>query len=309
MSEENILNSEAPDGSIMEQTAQAEAPQAAPVESEAASNVNESSWYSEDYADLIESKGFQSADDVLKSYKNLEALTGNSVRIPSADASDEAKADFYEKIKDLDGVLIRDSEDFYDRLGRPEEASQYKFDEVIEPELYNAVPGLHEELDDFQHLAHEVGLTNEQAAKLVQMRMDTLENQQEAIAAHRTAAEQALKEKWGSDYDNRLNSARQVIKIFSEKHGDAVNELVNSAAGNNPALLDMLSELGASYKEGNHIGMQDAQFGLTPEMAQAKIAEKRADRGFLEAYQDEMHPGHKQAINELQKLYQIANGG
>lgn len=279
--------------------------QTAPVEVSAAA-TNE--WYSEDYADLIESKGFKTADDVLKSYKNLEAMTGNSVRIPSEDASPEAKADFYEKIKDLDGVLIKDSDDFYNKLGRPEDATGYDFGEVIDGEMYGSVPNLDAELTDFQHIAHEAGLTNEQAAKLVEMRMSTIEAQQEALEAQKAASEQSLKKHWGADYDNRLASARQVVKIYGEKYGDTINQLVNSAAGNNPALLDMLSELGSMYKEKNHEGMQSNQFGMTPEMAQAKIAEMRADRGFLAAYQDDMHPGHREAVSKLQKLYQLANG-
>ena len=300
MSEDNMLNSSeeaaAPEG--------AQAPEAA----QAATNTNEASWYSEDFSDLIESKGFKSADDVLKSYKNLEAMTGNSVRIPSDDASPEAKAEFLEKIKDMDEILIKGSEDFYTKLGRPEDSSEYDFKDVIEQDLYANVPGLDAELQDFQSIAHEAGLTNEQASKLVDMRMKTIEQQQAALDQQRESAEQQLKKQWGSDFDNRLAAAKQVVKIYGEKHGDAVNQLVNSAAGNNPVLLDMLSELGEMYKEKKHTGMQGQNFGLTPEMAQAKIAEKRADRGFLKAYQDSMDPGHKAAVEEMQRLYALANG-
>ena len=85
-------------------------------------------------------------------------------------------------------------------------------------------------------------------------------------------------------------------------------ELVNSPAGNNPVLLQMLSELAGSYKEKGHTGAQSVQFGMTPEGALSKIADKKADRGFMEAWGDAMHPTHKQAVAELTSLYELANG-
>lgn len=270
--------------------------------------VNVPAWYSEDFAELVEKKGFKSADDALKSYKNLESMVGNSVRIPSEDASPEAKAEFLEKIKDVEGILLKNDENLYGKLGRPESSDGYNLEEIIDRELFNSMPTLADELDDFKELAFEAGLSKEQASKLVDMRMRTLKSFTEEHLKNREAAEGALRKSWGSDYDNRLAAAKQVIKIYGEKYGDHVTQLVNSPAGNNPALLNMLSELGEMYKEKKHEGMSGSHFGMTPDMAAAKIHEKRSDVGFLKAYNDDRHPGHKQAIAEMERLYRIANG-
>lgn len=251
---------------------------------------------------------FKSVEDLAKSYSNLQKMVGNSVRIPSADASIEAKQDFYAKIKDVDGVVIKGSEDFYDRIGRPKAADEYKLADVVDQELFNTVPELNNELDGFKNIAHEIGLTDEQAQKLVSMRVNTLKAQTENMVKDREVAEAALKKQWGQDYENRLDAAKQVAKIYAEKHGDSFKNLINSSIGNNPALINMMAELAVVYKEQGHTGMSSAQFGMTPAMAQAKIMEKRADRGFMKAYNDDFDPGHKKAVDELRKLYEIASG-
>jgi hypothetical protein len=277
-------------------------------ESPASTNVDFMDLMSEEVKSLGNIKDFKSIDDFGKSYAELQKLVGNSIRIPSVDASPEAKADFYEKIRDVDGVLIKGDEKLLNKLGKPETADEYEFQNVIPPELIETNPQINNELDDFKSIAHDIGLTKEQAAKLAEMRLKTLEQQEQAISAQRDAAEVELKKIWGNDYQNRLEGAKNVLKIYSEKYKDSVSDLINSTAGNNPAFLNMLSELASMYKEKGHEGMSGTNFGLTPEMAQTKIAEKRSDRGFMEAYNSVHHPRHSIAVAELQKLYAIANG-
>lgn len=307
-SAEPVQQTEAPtventtvESSAPETTATAETNQVKPAE------VSFIETISEDLRAQGNLKDFNSVDDLAKSYVNLQRMVGNSVRIPPEDASPEAKKEFLDKIKDIDGILLKDDENLFNKLGRPETADQYKFEEIIAKDLADTVPSLYEEVDDFKQIAHEIGLTNEQAAKLVEMRMNTLKGSQENMQLAREDAEAKLKEMWGQDFNNRLDAAKQVAKIYSEKYGDEMQALINSPAGNNPVILNMMAELASMYKEQGHIGVQTAQFGMTPEMARQKIADKRADSGFMQAYTDDMHPGHKQAVAELQKLYSIVH--
>jgi len=274
---------------------------------EASPAVTNETWYSDDYSTLVESKGFKSADDALKSYMNLEKLQGNSVRIPSEDASPEAKEDFLNKLKDIDGVLVKSDDKFLEKLGRPEKSEDYSFEESLKEEILKDMPSIHDELDDFKSIAHEAGLTNEQANALVKMRMDAVEKGIEAKTVEYEEGSKKLKEMWGTDYENRAEAAKMMISKLEKKYGDDVNSLCGQS-GYNPVLMHMFAELAQSYQEKGHEGMSKATFGMTPEQATDKIAEKRADRGFLEAYQDETHPGHRKAVDDLQKLYAIANG-
>jgi hypothetical protein len=72
--------------------------------------------------------------------------------------------------------------------------------------------------------------------------------------------------------------------------------------------LNILSELAVIHKEKGHEGMSGSQFGTTPDEALQKISDKRADPGFMKAYHDDVHPGHKQAVEEMKRLYALANG-
>lgn len=281
-------------------------PEASPIEEVKPAPVEFGTSVSEEYKDLVATKGFQSTDDALKAYVNLEAMVGNSVRIPSDDASPEAKNEFLNKIKDIEGILIKDSDDFYTKLGRPETSDAYKFE--IEQTRVNQVPGLSEDLAEFQTKAHELGLTQEQASALVDMRIQGMTQSEESLIAERDASVDALKKTWGNDYDNRLKGVATVLENLKGQYGDALTELVESPAGNNVAFLQMTSELAAMYAEKGHKGLSKADFGMTPELAHAKISEKRADSGFMSAYGDPFHAGHKTAVTEMTKLYQLASG-
>lgn len=311
---DNILNSETTVTEQQAEVQQAEV-QATPevkVESPAATNqVSLQDLVSDEYRAVVEGKGFKDVNDVIKSYSNLERMVGNSVRIPPADASPEARAEFLNKIKDVDGVIVKpmgeeSKDEFLTKLGRPESADGYDLQDVVSAELAGRVPSLHAELDDFKKIAHDIGLNQEQAKKLVEMRMSTLKQMDEQQNLVRSESEKVLHQLWGQDFDNRLNAAKQTAKIYSEKHPEAMAELINGPTGNNPALLSMLAELGGTFKEKGHVGMQATSFGLTPGEALSKIADKKADPGFMKAYMDDKHVGHKKAVDEITKLYSIA---
>lgn len=275
---------------------------------ETTSQANLLDHISEDLRGQANLNDFKDVNDLAKSYVNLQRMVGNSVRIPAADATEEARQEFLDKVKDVDGILLKNDEGLYNKLGRPEAADGYTLDEVVNQEMVNKVPGLNEEVNDFKTFAHEIGLTNEQAQKLVQYQVGNIENavqdQEQAVAD----AQASLQKLWGQEYNNRLAAAKQMASIMREKHGDAVDALINSSAGNNPVVLDMLSEMAQTYKEKGHAGVQQTAFGMTPDMALGKIAEKKADIGFHKALYDDTHPGHKKAVDELTKLYAIANG-
>lgn len=253
-------------------------------------------------------KDFKSADDLAKSYVEMSRMVGNSVRMPSVDSSPEARKDFLDKIKDIDGVLLKDDEKLFDKLGRPETADGYKLEELIPEEYRSEDLSVMPEIQDFKSIAHEIGLTDAQAKRLVEMRMGSIQAMDADQQAKAEAAQAELHKIWGQDFDNRLSAARQVAKIYSEKYGDHMDSLINSPVGNNPAFLNILSELASVYKEKGHDKMSNTEFGTTPEMAKAKITEKESDRGFMEAYLNRDHPGHAKAVADMRKLHQLSLG-
>lgn len=269
---------------------------------EAVTNTDFLSSISDEYKASGNIKDFKDINQMAKSYIELQKMVGNSVRIPPKDASEEARQEFLNKLKDVDGVILKSDEKLFDKLGRPATPEEYKLSETVREDLRAAFKP---EVDAFQNTAHKIGLSSEQAKQLLDMRMSELASAEAKALESRTKSTEALKTLWGQDYDNRLNAAKQVVSIYGEKFGDDVAALVNSPAGNNPALLHMLSELASVYKEKGHEGMSGTDLGVTPDMARSKISEKRRDIGFMKAYNNAKDPAHDKAVQELEGLYRL----
>lgn len=277
----------------------------APIEHTPVAETNQpSSWISEDLKNQSNLKDFSNPDDLAKSYLELQKMVGNSVRIPSEDASEEAKQAFLDKIKGVDGVLYKNDPDFYSRLGKPESPDQYRFTEKLDADLIETVPGITDELGHFQEIAHKLNLTTEQAQGLVDMRLSTLKESQLRDAKAYEAGQAQLKEMWGADYENRLDAAKQVAKIYSDKYGDAMNELLNSSARNNPMVINMMAELASLYKEQGHVGAQTVKFGITPSEALQQAKDMRENKNH--PVNNPQHPEHQAAVAKMKELYSIA---
>lgn len=276
------------------------------TDSPAVTNEETNNWLSSELREQSNLGDFKTADDLAKSYVELQRMVGNSVRIPAEDASSEALKSFRDKIKDVKGIILEDDKDLYSKLGRPETAEDYKLDTKVPSEYFDAIPGLSDDITAFAKVAHESGLNTAQTEAMINMRLAEVKTQIDQETAQIEQSEVDLKKLWGTEYGARLESAQKVAKIYQEKYGDSVSDLINSPAGNNPAFLSMLNDLAGMHKEQGHQGMSGAQFGITPEIAKNKIAEKKSDEGFLKAYQDDMHPGHSRAVAEIAKLYNIA---
>src|SRR5574343_475157 len=142
-----------------------EAPAVEAPATQAAPSVSLQDIISPDLLNTSNLKNFKSADDLAKSYVELQRMVGNSVRIPGADATPEAKKEFLDKIKDLDGVLLKDDPALLDKLGRPAAPEEYAFE--LPEGVLDIDPSINSEVEEFKKVAHELGLTKEQAAKSV----------------------------------------------------------------------------------------------------------------------------------------------
>ena len=272
--------------------------------------VIEPSWrdsLSEDLKGDSSIQDIKDLDGLVKSYKSAQTMLGSSVRIPSDDASPEAKAEFYSKLADIPGITkLPDSNDpesvnqFYNQLGRPENADGYKlnFEEGVEIDETS--------LNGFKELAHSIGLTNEQANKLAEFEATRYKDYNENLAEARQSAESVLKDQWGNDYDNRLSGAKEVMKMYGEKYPDAVQDLVNGPAGNNPAFLSMLSELYGSLKESGTISPSSSNlnYGMSSEDAKMQIQDIMENSSH--AYFNDSDPNHKEAVSKMSKLFNAA---
>ena len=249
---------------------------------------------------------FKDVSSLAKSYVSAQRMLGNSVRIPSEDASAEDHTKFYEKLQSVPGVvkLPEDSDSeawgqVYNRLGRPENPDGYK----IEPP--EGVPVDHTFVDNFKKTAHEIGLTNKQVQALTQWETERTTQYYEALQQQKEYGEAQLREKWGDDYSNRIKGAKAAAKLLGEKYPEAVAELVNGPSGNNPALLEILSNHYQNLQEEGHVGdVSSIQYGTSSEEAKMQIEEITSNQ--QHPYFNASDPEHDAAVQKVQRLYRIA---
>jgi hypothetical protein len=253
-------------------------------------------------------KNIKDLGSLAKSYVSAQRMLGSSVRIPGPDASEEVKADFYNKVGSIPGVVkLPDPNDkasvdaFYEKLGRPKTADEYvvkvpeEIAAYIEPEKVNG----------FKQLAHNLGLNKQQTEALTGFYMSNTQADIQRMAAQKNNTEAELKQVWGADYDARLNAAKDVARHFSAKFPNEVTELVNSPAGRNKVFLMMAAELGKSYKESGVIqGDSNINFGLTPDEAKARIAEMRNNKAH-DVHSDDPRK-REAAVEKMNQLYKAA---
>jgi len=250
--------------------------------------------------------GFKDLAGLAKSYVDTKAMVGNSIRIPTDEAGDEQMTDFYGKLADVKGVMRKPDESntdamnsYYNSMGRPEASDGYDFG-IPEGTQYDEGG-----MSEFKDLAHEMGLTNAQASKLIQYEMKRGESQIENYNTSMVGHEETLRKTWGNEYDNKLATAKRAAAVYGEKYPDAVRELVEGPAGNNPALLIMLSEIGKQFKETGAVGnIESRHFGVSSEEAIQKISDIKMNAAH--AYNDINHPEHDAASEAMSRLYRAA---
>tara|TARA_R110002012_G_scaffold266801_1_gene450421 strand:+ start:2929 stop:3822 length:894 start_codon:yes stop_codon:yes gene_type:complete len=239
-----------------------------------------------------EAKGLQNGnfENVLGSYHNLEKLmgadkAGRTITLLNDDASPEEHAEFYNK------------------LGRPEDASQYS---VTLPE------GVEDDtrLTMMRTKAHELGLTDEQFKGLAEADAEyvnsTIQQQQDTTAISAAEAEAQLKKEWGAAYDLKVAG----INLAAQKLGITEDQL--KGLHNSMGPVDAMKFVdGLNTKIGDHdfdSGESVIPNHKTPEQAKIELSELSMNKEFMGAWLDKMHPGHAAAVEKKAALARLVSG-
>lgn len=242
-------------------------------------------WLPEDMRGLKTLEKFDGIKALAQGYVNIEKLQGASIKMPGEDAKPEEWAAFYNK------------------LGRPEKVEDYGI-ETKPPDGYE-----HDKEAEGRFLAkaHELGLTKTQAEALIQFGInENLAQADKETTLNIAKTEEAmatLKDEWGAAADRNVALAQ---RAFAEFGGDDLRSLLEdkeSSFGNHPAVVKFAASVGQALLEDGHISGEDV--GMSTEGARAKIDEIMSNP--KHAYHNGDDPGHNQAVQYVQGLYQQAN--
>ena len=172
--------------------------------------VEATSWYSEEYKDVVARTGWKDPNDAIKSYRELEKTYSGRVKMPSPESSAEEIRAFYQK------------------TGCPENPDGY---EVKVPE------GLPENLRDEQienamkKIAYDNGVSKQAFEKIVQGYYEKFATD---LRVGRENAEKTLREELGAKYDEELTVAKRFCDTCSDEFKQLLDE---TGLGNNPIVI------------------------------------------------------------------------
>jgi hypothetical protein len=237
---------------------------------------------SEEYRGKVTQKGFKDVNDIVKAYDNLESKFGKRLEDLTAD-----------ELKALDP-----------KFGAPENADAYEL-------------GLSEDLakdpilGDISNDLFNAGIPKDKAEALIKGVTEKIEEQTKL--AETNAALQAeenvktLKTEFGAAFQDRIQLANKALTEFGGE--DAILAIQEAGLGNHPAIVKMLAEAGKFLAEDTPAGDKEVKsFGITPAEAQSKIAELQNDPAFLDRWRNPAHPGHREAADQMEKLYRLRAG-
>jgi hypothetical protein len=201
----------------------------------------------------------------------------------------------------------KSAEEFYNRLGRPAKAEEYKFSERANQPYSDDEKKFQEQL---RPILHRIGLSQRQIDALVpewnglqQTAQASIEEQSKLNQARHL---QTLKTELGAAFDQTMKDATTALAQYDPK-GELARYLDETKLGDHPAMVQFFGRLGRELREDGVAGSARASDGImTPTEAKQAINAKRADKDFAAAYGAKQHPNHKAAVAEMEQLYLLA---
>jgi len=255
-------------------------------ENQEAQETQETSWKDSLPEDLREHSvlaPIQDVDNLAKAYVNASTMIGkDKIAIPGKHSSPE------------------DWDDVYNRLGRPESG-----------EAYDLTAGENTDADMmgwFRNTAHEAGLNNSQAQKLVNAYNDLLVQnieEQPDLEKIRADVQADLQKEYGNAYEDRLTLAKSISSEFGTDDLTEIKLADGTLLGDNPMFIKAMVAAGEYIRdrisEDRFEGMDKVDTSLTPDEARAKLTEIEAPDGPL---WDRRHPAHEEYVRNRNKLYE-----
>jgi len=234
----------------------------------------------EDIRDDANFSKYTSMESFAKGHLNAVSMLGKEVELKLPDNDDERN-------------------DFYNKLGRPEEPAGYEFkaQEGVPEELATYVEG---RIEDFRQAAHKMGLSSSQASALHDWYMEGNKESSmaigETVAATRKEGWDSLQKEWGEGYDRHMTAAKNALAEFGDE--GLVTYLEETGLGDHPGLIKAFANAGLAIK-GDTV-LEDGDSGDTPAALDGQIKEIMARNEYWDADSPE-RPALVRKVSDLMK--------
>lgn len=261
------------------------------------------SQFDADTRQFLENNGVKDANGLAKQFSDAQSYIGNSIRVPSAEAGEEDRKAFYEKLQKHAPDLIPRPDTgneeamnaLWAQLGRPEDPSKYEL-----PEGVNA-----EEIKDFVEKAHGANLTNTQAKALIESMAAETRAQQEEAQQRFEQDQQQLKNDWGMAYDQNAQTVQNLVKQTGAP--DAIVEAAMKGELDSSVAKWLHGLAGKLGGEGTQITTNEGNNGMmTPNEATHQLDEIYNNPEH--PYHNVSHPSHQTAVKRVVELMAYKSG-
>lgn len=229
-------------------------------------------------------ENIKDVEGLAKSYVHAQKMVGSDkIPVPNKHATEE------------------DWKEVYKKLGRPEDASGYKYD-LPEDQTIDETA-----LKNFSDQAHKLGLLPGQANGMVkfynEMTAASLQEQDSIAVAARENSVKELKQEWGQAYDQKISQANNLAKTVGIGELFDTNLADGTKLGDNPVMIKAFAELASKMGE-DSITQSSGPIYQTPAQIEKEIGNLTQAGS---AYWDKTHPNHNIAVEEVKALIHKKN--
>ena len=234
------------------------------------------------------------ADKSLENIKDVEGLAKSYVHAQKLVGADKIPVpNKFATEKDWDAV--------YQRLGRPEDPTGYKYD-LPEDQTINQ-----DALNNFSNQAHKLGLLPSQANGVVkfynELTASSLQEQETTAVAARENSTKELKQEWGQAYPQKISQASNLAKSVGASELFDTNLADGTKLGDHPVMIRAFAELASKMGE-DSITQSSGPIYQTPAQIEKEIGNLTQVGS---AYWDKNNPNHGAAVEEVLALREKKN--
>jgi hypothetical protein len=201
---------------------------ASPQQPQTSEQQTQRNWLPKDLRDREEFQDITKAGELANRYLETKQKLDNAVPLPGEEATND------------------ELQQFYNKLGRPEQPDGYEFDEPPEGTQRD------EEFESwFRNTAHKLGLTKQQARGLYNeynnLVAQSQQQQQQQRQQRQEEAKKELKQELGEQYDEQISQAQRVVsQLGGEELKEALDE---SGFGDDPRMIRAWMKIAQAVSE------------------------------------------------------------